>query len=169
MSSSQLRNSYNALRRSARDLDLGTLGFDYGFDFATGFGLLDAYLAVTALETDGLFLSLAPVSAEVLAGQEISYQLTVVNLSANPLVSGRSLADTPGGLLTPRTQVAHPPGDFNQDGCIDMNDQAILLTILRWPLILDLAFDLSGDGRVDLDDLKDLVRRYTYPGGQLCV
>ena len=226
---------YNALRRSARDLDdPGTLGFDYGFDFATGFGLLDAYLAVTALETDGLFLSLAPVSAEVLAGQEISYQLTVVNLSANPfldvavrgeipaatqitdlhgclgvdvarsacvignvlpgarhqvdlrlrvtdgrvkaiepifelMVSGRSLADTPGGLLTPRTQVAHPPGDFNQDGCIDMNDQAILLTILRWPLILDLAFDLSGDGRVDLDDLKDLVRRYTYPGGQPCV
>ncbi|GAB6067518.1 hypothetical protein JCM13664_08360 [Methylothermus subterraneus] len=225
---------YDALRRSARDLDdPGTAGFDYGFDFASGFGLLDASLAFTALETDGLFLSLAPGPTEVLAGQEILYQLTVTNLSALPfldvavrgeipgatritgldgcprvdvgrsacvignlppggrhridlrlkVVDGRvgaiepvftlmvgdmSLADTPGGLIAPRTRVARPLGDFNQDGCVDVSDRGRLLAALRWPVGVDPAFDLNADGKVDLEDLKDLVRRYTYPAGQPC-
>ncbi len=229
---------YDAMRLSALDLDdPATLGFDRGFDYGTGYGLLDAPAIVTALESDGLYLTLGPVPAEATAGEEIRYRLIVVNFSpatarnvairgaippatavtrlegcpkVDPdlsaciigdlepggrhtldlgltvvdgtveaieprfelLADGRPPADATGRLLQPRTRIARLPGDFNADGCVDRSDYATLLAVLRGALSdaeLIRGFDLTGDGRVDVDDLRELVRRYSRPEGAACV
>ena len=228
---------YQAMRRTARDLDdPATDHFDEGFDYATGYGLLDAPNAFTRLETDGLYLTLAPLPETVMAGQTIDYRITAVNTSGIPhavairgeippttridhlegciridparsacivgelapgerrhvdlrlqVVDGRvdaiaprfellagdvNLAGQGGGLLTPSTPVARLPGDFNRDGCVDRSDRATLLAVLRGTLPdadLNARFDLTGDGYVDMDDLRELVRRYSNPDGGPCI
>ncbi|BCX82759.1 large repetitive protein [Methylomarinovum caldicuralii] len=228
---------YHAMRLSALDLDdPATEGFDRGFDYGTGYGLLDAAGAFTALEQDGLYLTLGPVPLEAMAGEELRYLLTVVNFSPTPardvairgqippatavtglegcprvdlalsacvigdlapggrhqlelrltitdgtvaavepqfelLSGGLPLADGSGSLIRPTTRIARPPGDFNHDGCIDRSDRAILLAVLRGTLTdadLNAGFDLTGDGRVDMDDLRELVRLYSRPEGVSC-
>ncbi len=65
-----------------------------------------------------------------------------------------------------------PKGDFNFDGCIDQSDQATLLAVLRGALSdseLIQNFDLTGDGQVNLDNLRELVKRYSRPEGAPCV
>lgn len=77
---------YDAMRLAAIDLDdPASEGFDRSFDFGTGHGLLDAPAVIAALETDGIYLTLAPVPAEVTAGGELRYLLTVVNAAPFPV------------------------------------------------------------------------------------
>ncbi|GAB4358208.1 MAG: hypothetical protein Kow0060_12080 [Methylohalobius crimeensis] len=230
---------YDAMRNSALDLDdPSTLDrFDQGFDFGTGYGLLDAPGAFLATEFDGLHMTLAPVPTGASPGDVLYYPLTVRNFSgiaandvaiqgtlpAGTAVAGlegcpavdtaasacllgdlepgdrrevtlhlkivdgkvgviapafqlsttsENLAPYGGGRLQTDTRIVHPTGDFNADGCVDLGDRAVLLTVIRGGLTdpQDLArYDLTDDGQLNQDDLRELVRLYSRPDGAPCV
>ncbi|MCO7227278.1 fibronectin type III domain-containing protein [Pleionea sp. CnH1-48] len=82
-------------------------------------------------------------------------------------VSDNAFADT-GTFnefcLIPDAQV---PGDFNDDGCIDIDDMRILLDAIRAGSN-DSKFDLNGDGTVNSRDRRTLIGLYTNPRGARC-
>ena len=59
-------------------------------------------------------------------------------------------------------------GDFNRDGCIDKIDYGILFSVFRSGTGNDTEYDLTGDGKVDLNDLTELENLYSRPGGESC-
>lgn len=59
-------------------------------------------------------------------------------------------------------------GDFNRDGCVDRADLEIALADIRRRGTHDLAFDLNGDGAVDVADARKLVNLFTKPAGIAC-
>jgi hypothetical protein len=59
------------------------------------------------------------------------------------------------------------PGDFYTDGCIDRTDLSVLMDQIR-AHSHNLAYDLNGDGKVDVADARFLVLHFTNPGGLPC-
>jgi len=46
--------------------------------------------------------------------------------------------------------------DFNNDGCVDSQDNTILLAVMRTSIDVQALYDLTGDGLVDAQDLSAL-------------
>ena len=67
-------------------------------------------------------------------------------------------------LLQPITSA----GDLNLDGCVDRVDLTLLLADIRGPAPHDTAFDLNGDGNVNIADARKLVTLFTKPRGTPC-
>src|SRR5262249_22029411 len=57
-----------------------------------------------------------------------------------------------------------PPGDLNFDGTVNRADLDILMTQIR-AHSTNLAYDLNGDGKVDIADARWLALHFTHPGG----
>jgi len=73
-------------------------------------------------------------------------------------------------LTTVEVTAQSPPavaGDYNQDGCVDHNDLTLLLTAMNQGATAP-AFDLNGDGHVNIADTRKLVTLFTNPGGAPC-
>jgi subtilisin family serine protease len=74
------------------------------------------------------------------------------------------------GSLTPllsRT-ISVAPADLDANGCVDLNDLALLRANLRLPAPYNGAYDLNGDGRTDIADARYLVTKFTMPLGASC-
>lgn len=59
-------------------------------------------------------------------------------------------------------------GDFNNDGCIDRTDLNMVLACVQHTGPCNPAFDLNGDGKIDISDSRKLVLLFTNPGGAAC-
>ena len=59
------------------------------------------------------------------------------------------------------------PGDFNDSGCVDIDDMQLLLAAIR-ARTNDPKYDLNDDGRVNVRDRREMVRLYTNPNGARC-
>jgi hypothetical protein len=57
-----------------------------------------------------------------------------------------------------------PPGDLNFDGTVNRADLDILMNQIR-AHSTNLAYDLNGDGKVDIADARWLALHFTHPGG----
>ena len=59
-------------------------------------------------------------------------------------------------------------GDLNGDGCVDMADYDIIITVIAEPPPHDPVYDLNSDGLVNIADARYLVLLFTNPGGTSC-
>lgn len=57
--------------------------------------------------------------------------------------------------------------DLNQSGCVDRADYSVLLAQIR-ARSSDVAYDLNGDGRVNIADARALVLNFSQAGGESC-
>jgi hypothetical protein len=64
-------------------------------------------------------------------------------------------------------QLVRDAGDLNGDHCVDQTDLSLLMTEIR-ARSTDPAFDVNGDGRVDIADARALALRFTNPDGTPC-
>jgi hypothetical protein len=60
-------------------------------------------------------------------------------------------------------------GDFNSDGCIDINDYGMLFSVFRTGIGDIQRFDLTDDNAITLDDLTKLETLYRLAGGHSCL
>lgn len=60
------------------------------------------------------------------------------------------------------------PGDLNGDGCVDRSDYYIIVGDIRDGEPNDPAYDLNGDGTVNIADARYLVTLFTNPRGAAC-
>ncbi|MCI0535433.1 MAG: dockerin type I domain-containing protein [Verrucomicrobiales bacterium] len=60
------------------------------------------------------------------------------------------------------------PGDLNRDGCVDRDDLTLLLAKIR-ARSTDLAYDVNGDGRVNIADARKLALLFSNPNGVPCM
>lgn len=61
-----------------------------------------------------------------------------------------------------------PRGDINPNHCVDRDDLDLILRDIRGPAPHNPAFDLNGDGEVNIADARWLVTRFTNPRGAPC-
>ena len=77
-----------------------------------------------------------------------------------------------GPLLALTWNVGTIPGDLTGGGCVDINDQAILLAVVRAQAIagpgLEARLDLNNDGKVDIADARKIATLFTRPLGVSC-
>ena len=59
-------------------------------------------------------------------------------------------------------------GDLDGNGCVDREDYMIIMVDIRGPEPHDPAFDLNGDGAVNIADARYLVTLFTNPQGAPC-
>ena len=82
-----------------------------------------------------------------------------------------NLASVPGPttiLFTSAPALLQVLGDFNNDGCVDReNDLAILLAAIR-ANSTDMAFDINGDNQVNIADARKFTLLFTNPRGNTC-
>lgn len=82
----------------------------------------------------------------------------------------------PGAVRGPRLalkwSVGSLPGDLSGDNCIDRDDLAILMALVRGQASagasLAAVVDLNGDGKVDIADARKLVTLFSHPLGAAC-
>ncbi|MGB0910415.1 MAG: dockerin type I repeat-containing protein [Nitrospirales bacterium] len=74
------------------------------------------------------------------------------------------LRDMPIPISTPLPA----EGDLNLDGCVDLSDMTIILADVRGPAPHDSAFDLNGDGTVNIADARKLATLFSNPRGAAC-
>src|SRR5215211_4179708 len=68
-----------------------------------------------------------------------------------------------------------PSADLDGNGCIDLNDQRLLILALAQVIVpgsdqstLNPAYDLDEDGQITVSDSLRLASQYTNPGGTPC-
>jgi uncharacterized repeat protein (TIGR01451 family) len=84
---------YAAMESTATDMDdPATAGFDVGFDDGTGFGLVDAVLAVDAVVAPVLTISKSVDKATAAPGETLVYTLTYQNTGNGP-ATGVTITD----------------------------------------------------------------------------
>lgn len=59
-------------------------------------------------------------------------------------------------------------GDLDGNGCVDREDYMIIMVDILGPEPHDPAFDLNGDGAVNIADARYLVTLFTNPQGEPC-
>ena len=93
---------------------------------------------------------------------EVAYTYSITDCNGNhipdshDIASGDSADDNGNGL----PDECECPGDFNNDGVIDLEDLSFLLVAYH----IDDSGDLDADGDTDLSDLAMLLGRF----GQTC-
>ena len=63
--------------------------------------------------------------------------------------------------------LAPAPGDVNADGCVDRSDVDILLGLIRSNSAID-SYDVNGDGKLNIADVRFVVVHFTNVGGSSC-
>ena len=130
--------------------DAGDLSAEDGCDGGTA---NDAYPA------DAILIPNEALAA--FAGAELSGDWTLT-VTDNAGGDGGSLDEW---CLLPTLATA--PGDFDGNGCVDVDDMALLIAEIR-ARTNNPDFDLNGDGRVNSRDRRVLIGLYTNPRGARC-
>lgn len=146
--------------QSSRSFEISWSGTDEGV------GIKDYSIYVS--EDNGPFnpwLTSTPATSKIYNGaygKSYSFYSIARDLTGNVEV-------TPAGYDTATTVIAEiKPGDFNQDGCVDMTDYNLIMSIIRGSAPYDSNYDLNGDGAINRADARTLIGLFTNPSGAAC-